>query len=268
MTILPATDAIFDAQQRLAEIHQLIDRAQTRFDQLRRQLAESESELQRHYSSLRSTDSWLVETNRQLLVSALLARSEADVAIAALRSAALAADHDALTGLPNRALLIDRLVSAIALSKRDMGGFALLFIDLDDFKSINDTLGHLMGDEVLRCASRRLLSCVREIDTVCRMGGDEFVILLASVSKPSDAVAVANKIIAALDAVHESGSYMPRLAASVGVSLYPEHGTDPLTLIHNADTAMYFAKKYQTGSWVSSATLQPSIFSSTWGRIT
>jgi len=153
------------------------------------------------------------------------------------------AQHDALTELPNRILLSERLSRAIGLAKRHRLQVALLYLDLDDFKTINDSHGHAVGDLLLRSVADRLSECVRNTDTVCRQGGDEFVVLLSEVEKPEDATRVAEKILTALAEPYHIYPHELHITASIGVSLYPEHGKDEPTLLNNADTAMYHAKQ-------------------------
>lgn len=151
--------------------------------------------------------------------------------------------HDPLTGLPNRRLLNDRLAMATSQAARDRRKVGVLFVDLDRFKSINDSLGHRTGDLVLQELGARLRGCVRSADTVARMGGDEFVFLLPAVEREEEAIAVARKV---LDAVRRPFSVEQRefvLTACVGISFYPQHGEDPETLIKHADTALFEGKR-------------------------
>ncbi len=152
------------------------------------------------------------------------------------------AEHDALTELPNRLLLSDRLARSIALSRRYGRRLAVLFIDCDKFKHINDTLGHAIGDQVLRSIARRLTACVRESDTVSRHGGDEFLVLLSEVDNAADADVIADKIVQSVSEPHFIAGHELQLTVSVGVSLYPEDGQDAQSLIARADAAMYHAK--------------------------
>jgi diguanylate cyclase (GGDEF)-like protein/PAS domain S-box-containing protein len=152
------------------------------------------------------------------------------------------AHHDALTGLPNRVLLRDRIRQAIAQAHRNGSRVAVLFLDLDRFKTINDSLGHQLGDRLLQSVASRILVCVREGDTVARVGGDEFVIVIPAIMSASDASAVAAKILEVLgSAFHLHGNDL-HVDASIGLSLYPADGADAETLMRNADTAMYHAK--------------------------
>ncbi len=152
------------------------------------------------------------------------------------------AEHDALTDLPNRLLLNDRLARSIALARRYGRRLAVLFLDCDRFKHINDTLGHAVGDQVLRSVARRLTTCVRESDTVSRHGGDEILILLSEVDHPDDAGLIAEKIVASVAEPHLVAGHELTLTASVGIALYPEDGQDAQSLVMRADTAMYHAK--------------------------
>ena len=153
------------------------------------------------------------------------------------------AQHDFLTGLPNRMLLNDRIGQAIALAPRHSNQVAVLFLDLDGFKHINDSLGHRIGDKLLQSIAKRLVACVRVSDTVSRQGGDEFVVLLSEAEHPNDAVIVAQRILCAVAKVHSIDEHDLHITASIGVSIFPDDGTDAETLIKNADTAMYQAKE-------------------------
>ncbi len=152
------------------------------------------------------------------------------------------AHHDALTGLPNRVLLRDRVQQAIAQAHRNRSLLAVLFLDLDRFKTINDSLGHALGDRLLQSVASRILVCVREGDTVARVGGDEFVIVVPALSSSGDASTVASKILEALASTFHLNGNDLHVGASIGISLYPTDGTDAETLMRNADTAMYYAK--------------------------
>ena len=152
------------------------------------------------------------------------------------------AQHDYLTGLPNRALLTERLSQAIGQADRHHKHVALLFLDLDFFKYINDSLGHSVGDQLLQSAAARLTTCVRATDTVCRQGGDEFVILLAETEQQQDAADIAEKLLSSFAAPHIIGVHELHLTLSIGISVYPNDGLNAEALIQNADTAMYHAK--------------------------
>ncbi len=152
------------------------------------------------------------------------------------------AHHDELTGLPNRALLQDRIEQAMAHAHRSAGILALLFIDLDRFKTINDSLGHLVGDQLLRQVAERLQHCVRQVDTLARLGGDEFVIVLGDIADAEDAARVAYKIMASVTQPYSVGSRVLDTSCSIGISMYPTDGRDAQTLMRKADMAMYHAK--------------------------
>ncbi len=152
------------------------------------------------------------------------------------------AQHDFLTGLPNRLLLTERLSRAIGLAHRHRKQVGLLFLDLDNFKYFNDSLGHVIGDQLLQSVAERLARCVRTSDTVCRQGGDEFVILLAEIEQPRDAVRVAEKLCAALAEPHLIGGHELHVTLSMGISTYPDDGDTVDALIRNADTALIHAK--------------------------
>ncbi len=153
------------------------------------------------------------------------------------------AQHDVVTNLPNRLLLKDRISQSIALARRQSRSIAVIFLDLDRFKYINDSLGHATGDKVLQSVSKRLLACVRGSDTVSRQGGDEFVILLSEIAYPQAAATSAKKILLSLNVPHPIEGQDLHIDASIGISVYPEDGEDAETLIKNADTAMYHAKE-------------------------
>jgi diguanylate cyclase (GGDEF)-like protein/PAS domain S-box-containing protein len=152
------------------------------------------------------------------------------------------AEHDALTGLPNRLLLNDRLDQAIAMAHRNAATLAVLFMDLDGFKHINDSLGHSAGDKLLQSIAKRLLLCVRGPDTISRQGGDEFLVVLQDIERAEDAAIAAKRILKALAETHSIDGHDLQITASIGVSIYPDDGMDSETLIKNADTAMYQAK--------------------------
>ena len=153
------------------------------------------------------------------------------------------AQHDYLTNLPNRVLLNDRIAQAITLANRHQTQLAILFLDLDNFKHINDSLGHATGDKLLQSVTQRLKDCVRESDTVSRQGGDEFVILLAENNNTNDAALTAQKILDELKAIHTVDKNQLHITTSIGISLYPTDGLDAETLLKSADTAMYYAKE-------------------------
>ena len=153
------------------------------------------------------------------------------------------AQHDSLTDLPNRSLLTERATQAITLALRHDRKLAILFLDLDQFKNINDTLGHTIGDKLLRSVGERIGSCVRKSDTVSRQGGDEFVVLLSEIGERRDATVCAEKILAAVAAAHLIDGNHISTSTSIGISIYPDDGQDAGALIKAADAAMYHAKE-------------------------
>ena len=153
------------------------------------------------------------------------------------------AQHDFLTGLPNRMLIADRILQSIALAPRHGKKAAVLFLDLDGFKHINDSLGHAVGDMLLQSVAARLVACVRAADTVSRQGGDEFVVLLSQMEQAEDGAITARRMLQEVAKVHCIANHDLHVTTSIGVSVYPDDGADAETLIKNADTAMYRAKE-------------------------
>jgi len=178
----------------------------------------------------------------QVIGAVMVFRDVSEARVMRLKMTHLA-QHDFLTHLPNRLLLNDRITQAISLSRRHSKHLAVLFLDLDGFKHINDSLGHEIGDKVLQSVAQRAVACVRTSDTVSRHGGDEFVILLSEVADAGDAAFSAERILAALAMPHAISERNVHLSASIGISIYPQDGRDADTLIKSADTAMYQAKR-------------------------
>jgi diguanylate cyclase (GGDEF)-like protein/PAS domain S-box-containing protein len=154
------------------------------------------------------------------------------------------AHHDSLTGLPNRMLMLERLTHAIGMAKRHKKRMAVLFIDLDDFKHINDRHGHAVGDQLLCSVAQEILNCVRSTDTVSRQGGDEFIVLLTEVEAKSDAAHIASKLLVEFSNPRLIGGHLLKISPSIGISIFPEDGIDADTLLLHADSAMYNSKKY------------------------
>lgn len=191
----------------------------------------------------------LQDTNEQLLISILQARAAAERCEQALADAARAAERDELTGLPNRMLLMDRLLQAIAHGRRCKSRVAVLFLDLDNFKLVNDSFGHAAGDAVLCHVAACLTAAVREEDTVSRHGGDEFLVLLPEIDGMADAGIIARKLLAALSDPLRIGEHSVGLAACIGISVFPDDASDAMQLIEPADCAMYQAKRQGNGSF-------------------
>lgn len=226
----------------LAQLKAHVDERRAELAQLRRTLAEVPR-------NLNGPGDELVEANEQLVLAALHAEAIAETAVSNLDELARASQRDALTDTPNRALMLDRMVNAIALARRHSSRIAVLFIDLDRFKQINDSLGHAVGDEVLQRVARRLEDVVRDSDTVSRHGGDEFLVLLTEVSQPSDARLIAEKMIWTLAAPYSVGNHELSLSPSIGIAIFPEDGEHATTLISQADAAMYRAKRRGGGDF-------------------
>jgi diguanylate cyclase (GGDEF)-like protein/PAS domain S-box-containing protein len=183
------------------------------------------------------------------VTGAVIVFRDVTAAQAMTRQMAHSAQHDFLTGLPNRILLNDRVSQAIAASLRHHTGLAVLFLDLDGFKHVNDSLGHPIGDKLLQSISARLKDCLRGSDTVSRQGGDEFVMLLPEIQRAEEVAVTAQRIIQAIAAPHSIDDHDLHITASIGISVYPDDGLDSATLIKNADTAMYHAKEHGRQSY-------------------
>ena len=208
-----------------------------RAQKAKKKIAKEKAELSTHNESL------LREANERLVVATINAQTMAETAEKATVQMCYMAEHDNLTGLPNRSLLTDRLSQSIALARRHDQKVALMYLDLDHFKHINDSLGHGVGDLLLQAVSKRLQSCIRLSDTVSRHGGDEFVVLLSEVKEIDDAAHIAEKLIAAMVQPLLIDNHRLHVTLSIGISLYPDDSQDIDELIKNADTAMYQAKK-------------------------
>jgi diguanylate cyclase (GGDEF)-like protein/PAS domain S-box-containing protein len=177
------------------------------------------------------------------ITGAVIVFHDVSEARATTRTMSYLAQHDSLTDLPNRVLLNDRMNEAMSLAHRHQRRLAVLFLDVDRFKHINDSLGHMIGDRLLQSIAQRLLSCVRASDTVSRQGGDEFVVLLSEVAHARDATVCADKILEVLRSPHKIDQHEVHVTASIGIVTYPEDGTDVDTLMKHADFAMYHAKE-------------------------
>jgi diguanylate cyclase (GGDEF)-like protein/PAS domain S-box-containing protein len=177
------------------------------------------------------------------VIGAVIVFHDVSAALAMSHQMTHSAQHDLVTNLPNRLLLNDRISQSISLARRQNRPIAVIFLDLDHFKYINDSLGHAIGDHLLQSVSKRLVASVRGSDTVSRQGGDEFVILLSEIAYPEDAATSANKILHSLSAPHSIEGQDLHIDGSIGISVYPEDGADAETLIKNADTAMYHVKE-------------------------
>ena len=184
-----------------------------------------------------------IHDRRGRVTGAVLVFRDVSEARTLSRRMSFLAQHDNLTQLSNRMVLNDRLTQAIAMARRHGQKLAVLFVDVDRFKHINDSLGHAIGDRLLQSVSGRLLACVRRSDTVSRQGGDEFVILLSELTRAQDAAVCADKILLALGAPHHIDQHDLHITVSIGIATYPDDGTETETLMKNADFAMYDAKE-------------------------
>ena len=167
--------------------------------------------------------------------------------------------HDPLTGLPNRRLFMDRLTSAIVHAKRNKGMMALLYMDLDGFKRINDTLGHEAGDTLLKMVADRLTATVRQEDTVARLGGDEFVIVLAEVSRHEAVERLVSKLLLVVAQPYLIAAQQVNITTSIGIAIYPAHSLDKETLLQQADAAMYLAKQAGKNNYRISSVVASSV---------
>ena len=189
----------------------------------------------------------VLERTRELWAANDELRSEVELRKEAERQLHEMAFHDPLTGLPNRALFRDRMDTALARASRQEGLLAVMYVDLDRFKHVNDTLGHLAGDRLLIEIGRRIRGCLRGADTLARLGGDEFTVILGDLGGVEDAVRVAERIVEAVGSPVELDDEAVHVGASIGISLYPRDGRDADTLARNADLAMYEAKQAGRG---------------------
>jgi diguanylate cyclase (GGDEF)-like protein len=194
-------------------------------------------------------ESHLREANAHLVVTAVHAQTMVEAAEHATLQMSFKAERDFLTGLPNRALLSDRLAQAIALVQRHRKRLAVLYMDLDNFKDINDSFGHSIGDQLLQSAAKRLEQCIRHSDTVSRQGGDEFVVLLSEVESAQDAACVSEKLIKAMAKPHLFDGHELTVTLSIGISLFPDDAGDAEAILTNADIAMYHAKRVGGNSY-------------------
>ena len=229
-TALAAREAAVLAREQAADLR---DEVADRRDEAARATAERRAH----------TETQLLEANEHLVVAAVHSQTMTELAEHATMQMSFKAERDFLTGLPNRALLTDRLAQSIALAQRHGKRVALMYLDLDHFKDINDSLGHSVGDQLLQSVAKRLEGCVRHSDTVSRQGGDEFVVLLSEVEAVQDAALAAEKFIKAMAEPHLIDGHRLNVTLSIGISLYPDDGEDAEAVLTNADTAMYHAKR-------------------------
>ena len=237
----PTGKSVADAEEHLARLGAQAEAMQALLVRLMQDVVRAESRLDQSQAAR------LVEVNEQLVVAAMASQADAEAAAKALKQVPQVGTLDALTHLPSRTTFLDHFALAVANARRHGTRFALLFLDLDDFKQLNDEHGHAFGDKVLHLVAERMLSVVREVDTVSRHGGDEFLILLAELKQPGDAQTVAEKLIATVAAPAELEGHDVGVTASVGIAIYPDDGEDLDTLVARADAAMYRSKRRRGG---------------------
>jgi len=233
-----------DQRQDTADLRQETADLRQEAADLRQEAADQSDQAARAKAELGAiTEAQMREANERLVVATLRAQKMTEDAEGSAARMSFMAEHDFLTGLPNRLLLTARLEQSIALAQRHGKRVAMLFIDLDHFKDINDSLGHVIGDRLLQSVAKRLQAGVRLSDTVCRQGGDEFVVLLAEVDAVSDAALTAEKLIKDMVEPHLIDMHRLHVTLSIGISVFPDNGKDVETVLANADIAMYHAKK-------------------------
>jgi diguanylate cyclase (GGDEF)-like protein len=234
--------AIADGEGKLARLGVQVDAMQAVLVRLLQDVVKAEAQLERGQAEQ------LVAVNERLVVAAMSSQADAEIAMLALSESAPENTLDPLTKLANRAAFARRALDLSAHVQQQGGRFALLFIDLDNFKTLNDTHGHGFGDLVLETVARRMQATVRQADIVSRHGGDEFLVLLPELVRIRDAQAVAEKLIAAVAEPMTVQDQQVRISASVGIAIYPDDAEDFETLVARADAAMYKAKRLQAGS--------------------
>jgi diguanylate cyclase (GGDEF)-like protein len=226
------------------------ERMRIELAKLRNDVADAQRDLDKvQLGFIAACNTHVRDVNERLVIAALEADTKAEIAVNDLDELSRTSQRDPLTDTPNRILMLDRLNKALANAQRRGTHIALLFLDIDKFKTINDTKGHLVGDEAVLSVARRLESVVRDADTVSRHGGDEFLILLSDVVQASDAAIIAEKILAAIAQPIFIQGHELHMSASIGISIYPENGVEVEELIQRADEAMYISKRSQFGGF-------------------
>ncbi|WP_458071965.1 diguanylate cyclase domain-containing protein [Rhodanobacter sp. BL-MT-08] len=243
---------VAEATQSLALLNGQADDLRADLVRLRQQLEDVRLEV----SSNRVTQ--MLEANGRLVLAVLSAESIAETAVANLSELTYSSQRDALTHTANRALMFDRLTLAMTTASQQNSRLALLFLDLDHFRTINNTLGHAGGDAVLQVVASRLESVLQDGDTVSRHGGDEFLVLLTHVAQASDAARIAEMLLAAIALPSSVGEVRLQLSASIGIAMYPEDGLDMATLIDRADVAMYQSKRRAPGGYAFHSDVPPN----------
>jgi len=242
VAVSPTASALGAREIAVLAREQAVDRREEAAE-LRDRAADEREQISNAAAERREVATHLLEANQHLVVAAVHAQTMAEEAERATREMSFKAERDFLTGLPNRALLNDRLAQAIALVRRHRKRLAVLYVDLDNFKDINDSFGHSVGDQLLQSAARRLEHCIRHSDTVSRHGGDEFIVLLSEVESAEDAARVSVKLITAMAEPHLIDDHRIEVTSSIGICLFADDSEDAESLLTNADTAMYHAKR-------------------------
>ena len=235
---------VANATRELARLSQLADGLRAQLFDLQHDLAVAHRDVDGNHAAK------LLEANARLVQAALVAQAELAAALQSLEARSRTSQNDPLTGLPNRALMLDRMDNAIALARRHQKWLAVLFINVDNLKQVNEAHGRKAGDEMLQRIAQRLQVLVRHPDTVSRYGGDEFMVLLSELSDAADAIAVVEKMMAALALPGTHGDESLGFSVSVGVAMFPKDGDDAATLIERADEALYAAKRNGPGRYV------------------
>jgi diguanylate cyclase len=231
-------DSVFTAARHaLGLLHHEADGLRKELAALRRDIVDA----RREFDSTRAA--CLMEANEHLVLAALRAREVSDSALAELDALSRASQFDELTATPTRTLMLDRIDNALAQARRRGNRGAVMFLDVDGFKAINDAHGHAAGDDALRQVAARLIASVRESDAVGRFGGDEFLVLLSDVAGEPEVAAVAGKMLAALLGGGVDAGLPAELSASIGIALFPDDADTPLALIALADACMYRSKR-------------------------
>jgi len=232
MSVRPDDSVFTAARHALGLLHHEADGLRKELAALRRDIADARREFDGTHAAC------LVEANEHLVLAALRARDISQSALAELDALSRASQFDELTETPTRTLMLDRIENALAQARRRGNRAAIMFLDVDGFKAINDGHGHAAGDEALRHVAARLTASVRESDAVGRFGGDEFLVLLAEVGGEPEVAMVARKMLAELP-----GRASPGLSVSIGIALFPDDAEDAHALIALADAGMYLSKR-------------------------
>ena len=239
--------------QTLAQLREQVRMARIELAELKQQITATQGVLDNDH--IRQ----LLCANEQLLLAALSAEQSAKSAKMKLKALALSSQRDDLTNTPTRAILLDRLERTIALAQRRCAHCAVVFLDIDHFKQINDRLGHAAGDAVLKLLAQRLALAVRDSDAVGRYGGDEFLILLTEVSKVSDVSRIVREMLTAVAAPAMVAGHVLQVSMSAGVAIYPDDAKDASNLIALADAAMYRSKRRGGGSYTFHGKKNPTV---------